>query len=76
MPLFTTDWSTRSQKSQIDSIGCSSRAAMMACTAPSPTRLTAERPKRMWPSTTVKSDRLVLTSGGSTSSPMSAHSVT
>ncbi len=76
MPRFTTDMSTRSQKSQIDSIGRSSRAAMIARTAPSPTRFTAERPKRILPSTTVKSDRLEFTSGGSTSRPMSAHSVT
>ena len=47
MPRFSTAMSTRSQKSQIDSNGRSLRAAMIARTAPSPTRLTAVRPKRM-----------------------------
>ena len=76
MPRFSTAMSTRSQKSQIESNGRSLRAAMIARTAPSPTRLTAARPKRMRPSTTAKSDWLELASGGRTSTPMSAHSPT
>ena len=39
MPRFSTDASTRSQKSQIDVNGAASRAAMIARTAPSPTLL-------------------------------------
>ena len=45
--LFTTRESTRSQKSQIDSNGADSRAAMIVSTAEWPTFLTASRPKRI-----------------------------
>ena len=76
MPRFRTLASTRSQKSQIEVNGASSRAAMIARTAPSPTRLTAVSPKRILPSTTAKSAWLELTSGGSTSSPIDVHSET
>jgi hypothetical protein len=68
--------STRSQNSQIDVNGPSSRAVMIWRTAPSPTFLTADKPNRIRPSTTAKSDMLELTSGGSTSMPISAHSDT
>ena len=76
MPLFSADASTRSQKSQIEVKCDCSRAATIARTAPSPTRLTAVRPKRIRPSTTAKSDWLELTSGGSTSMPIASHSAT
>ncbi len=54
----------------------SSRAATIERTAPSPTPLTAVRPKRILPSTTTKSEPEVLTSGGSTSMPMLVLSAT
>ena len=76
MPLFSTEASTRSQKSQIEVNGAASRPAMIARTAPSPTFFTAVRPKRMRPSTTAKSAWLELTSGGSTSMPIDSHSDT
>ena len=50
----------------------SSRAAMIASTAGRPTFFTASRPKRMLPSTTLKSCPDSFTSGGSTSIPMSS----
>ncbi len=69
--------STRAQKSKIDSKRPpSSRAATMASMAPTPTPFTAFMPKRILPSTTVNSTRLVLTSGGSTSMPISWHWLT
>ena len=75
--LFATCGSTRSVKSQIDSNGPpSSRAAMIARAAESPTFLTAFRPKRIFPSTTAKSHAEELTSGGSTSMPISRHAFT
>ena len=64
--LFTSCGSTRSQKSQME-VKCppSSRAAMIDRTAPSPTFLTAFRPKRIFASTTAKSCAEEFTSGGS-----------
>ncbi len=69
--------STRSQKSHTDWNGPSApRASRIARTAFSPTFLTADSPNRTLPSTTAKSRCDELTSGGSTSMPMSAHSAT
>ncbi len=76
--LLTWAWSTRRQKSQSDSNGPpASRAEMMAATAFSPTPLVAVRPKRISRSpVTAKSERLTLTSGGSTDRPMSVQQAT
>ena len=75
--LFTTCGSTRSVKSQIDANGPpSARAATILCAAVSPTFFTAFRPKRILPSTTAKSTAEELTSGGSTSMPISSHALT
>ena len=75
--LLTTCGSTRSVNSQIDANGPpSSRAATMRCAAVSPTFFTAFRPKRIFPSTTAKSTADELTSGGSTSIPISSHALT
>jgi len=49
---------------------------MMARTAVSPTFLTAFSPKRIFPSTTAKSDCETLVSGGSTSIPISPQAAT
>jgi len=71
--LFTERQSTRSQKSHSDVNGPpSSRAAMIASTAAAPTFLTASSPKRMLPPATLKSWPDSLTSGGSTSIPISS----
>ncbi len=45
--LFTARASTRSQKSQSEAIGASSRALRIASTAAWPTFLTASSPKRI-----------------------------
>ena len=76
--LLTWAWSTRRQKSQIDSNGPpASRAAMIAATAFSPTPFTAVRPKRISRSpVTAKSAPLALTSGGSTARPISEQAAT
>ena len=75
--LLTIAGSTRSVNSQSDANRPpSSRAAMIARAAESPTFLTAFRPKRMCPSTTAKSHCDSLTSGGSTSMPISRHALT
>jgi hypothetical protein len=70
--LFATVGSTRSVKSHSD-VNASpfSRAATIARAAVSPTFFTAFRPKRIFPSTTAKSHCEKLTSGGSTSIPIS-----
>jgi hypothetical protein len=71
--LLTARQSTRSQKSHSDVNGPpSSRARMIASTAAAPTFLTASSPKRMLPSETTKSCPDWLTSGGSTSMPISS----
>jgi hypothetical protein len=49
---------------------------MIARAAASPTPLTAFSPKRIWPSTTAKSHSDELTSGGSTSMPISRQAFT
>ena len=76
--LLTAAWLTRRQKSQSVSYGPSwSRAAMIAATAFSPTPFTAERPNRISVSpVTAKSERLTLTSGGSTDRSMSVQAAT
>jgi hypothetical protein len=75
--LFETCPSTRSVNSQIDAKAPpSSRARTIAAAAPSPTPLTALRPKRILPSTTAKSTCDEFTSGGSTSIPISSHALT
>jgi hypothetical protein len=74
--LLTARQSTRSQKSQIDSIGFSSRARRIASTAAWPTFLTASRPKRIAFSETTKLWPEELTSGGRTSIPISAQRLT
>ena len=71
--MFTARQSTRSQKSQIEVNGPpSSRASMIVSTAASPTFLTASSPKRILPRRTTKSWSDSLTSGGSTSMPISS----
>jgi hypothetical protein len=74
--LFTARPSTRSQKSQIERNGPSSRAAMIACTAAWPTFLTASSPKRIELPETTKPWSEALTSGGSTSMPISSQRFT
>ncbi len=74
--LLTARESTRSQKSQIEAIGASSRARRIASTAAWPTFLTASRPKRIAFSETTKLWSEELTSGGSTSIPISAQRLT
>ena len=75
--LFTARQSTRRQKSQIVVNGPpSSRARTMAATAWLPTFFTASSPKRMLPSTTLKSCPDMFTSGGRTSIPMSSQRAT
>ena len=72
--LFTAWQSTRRQKSQIEVNGPSfSRSRTIASTAWWPSPFTASSPKRMLPSTTLKSCPDRFTSGGSTSIPMSSH---
>ena len=71
--LLASCESTRAQKSKTEVKGPSARAAMIASMAPRPTPFTAFRPKRILPSTTVKPTSLSLTSGGSTSMPISWH---
>ncbi len=71
--LFTAWQSTRRQKSQIEVKAPPSwRASTIASTAADPTFLTASRPKRMLPPETTKSWPDSLTSGGSTSIPISS----
>jgi hypothetical protein len=49
---------------------------MIPRAAGSPTFFTADSPKRIFPSTTAKSSCDWLTSGGSTSMPISSHALT
>ena len=74
--LLTARESTRSQKSQIEAIGASSRARRIASTAEWPTFLTASRPKRIAFSETTKLWSEELTSGGRTSIPISSQRLT
>ncbi len=74
--LFTARASTRSQKSQIEEKPPSSRARRIASTAEWPTFLTASRPKRIAFSETTKPWSDELTSGGSTSIPISSQRLT
>jgi len=74
--LFTARESTRSQKSQIEVISASARTRRIASTAEWPTFFTASRPKRIAFSLTTKLWSEVLTSGGSTSIPISAQRLT
>ena len=74
--LLTARQSTRSQKSQSESNGRSSRALRIASTAEWPTFLTASRPKRILLPETTKPWSEMLTSGGSTSIPISSQRLT
>jgi len=75
--LLTARTSTRRQKSHSEANGPpSSRAPTIASTAAEPTFLTASRPKRMLLSWTSKLWLDSLTSGGSTSMPMSSQQET
>ena len=75
--MLTARASTRSQKSQIDSNAPpDSRAARIASTAAWPTFLTASRPKRIDLPETTKPWSEELTSGGSTSIPISSQRLT
>ncbi len=79
--LFTTWGSTRSQKSQSETKGSGAglpwpRASMIARDRVLAHVLHGVRPKRILPSTTAKSAAETLTSGGSTSMPISSHAAT
>ena len=75
--LLTARASTRSQKSQIDENGPPlSRAPMIASTAWWPTFLTASSPKRIDLPLTTNPWSDELTSGGSTSIPISSQRLT